>query len=91
LIDMADSTLPAKERQWYARLDYAIGKCRELERERLRLMPDVPALKIYDALEKHAGAVATSTRLAIMADLGCKCDRKDDERVFEEAWAEGGC
>jgi hypothetical protein len=56
-------------------LDIDFDKCRELERERLRAMSDVPALKIYDVLEKH---VCPSELLATMEDLGRKCDREGD-------------
>jgi hypothetical protein len=50
--------------------------CRELERERLRVMPDVPALKVYDALRKSN--ITFSDLFAVMEELGCKCDREDD-------------
>jgi hypothetical protein len=66
--------------------DYDFDKCRELERERLRSMPDVPALKIYDALLKYD--ICTSDRFAIMADLGCKCDQEGDGLFLRIAWVD---
>ena len=67
--------------------DIDFNKCRELERERLRSMSDVPALKIYDVLETH---VCPSDLLAIMEDLGCKCDHEGDGYFVRTAEADDG-
>jgi len=60
--------------------DYDFDKRRELERERLRAMPDVPALKVYDALVKQG--VDCSDRFEIMRELGRDCDGGEDEGQF---------
>lgn len=60
--------------------DYDFDKCRELQRERLRTMPDVPALKVYDALVKHD--VNCSDCFDIMRELGRDCDGGEDEGQF---------
>jgi hypothetical protein len=53
---------------------------RAVERARLRDVPDIPAVKIYDALNNSRIADIT-TVLAIMRALGCPCDDDgDDER-----------
>jgi hypothetical protein len=41
-------------------------------------MPDVPAVKIYDALQKSRIA-DPSTIIAIMRARGCRCDDDEDE------------
>ena len=55
---------------------------RVLERSRLRGAPNVPAVKIYDALEKRLSDITTDTMHAIMRELGCPCDEGDGERCL---------
>jgi hypothetical protein len=60
-------------------LDYDFRWMRALERARLRDMPDLSAVKIYDALEKRLSDIAIVYE--VMKELGCKCDDdEDDER-----------
>ena len=60
--------------------DYDFAWMCALERARCERMPDVPAVKIYDALQKSRIA-DPSTIIAIMRALGCPCDDdEDDER-----------
>jgi hypothetical protein len=67
------------------------ARCRELERGRLRTMPDVPALAVYDALMKFIVA-DISTVFWIMKELGRKCDREGDGECImdKRAWLEEG-
>jgi hypothetical protein len=49
---------------------------RALERARLQDVPDIPAVKVYDAIDKNVAD--TLTLLRIMRALGCPCDDDDD-------------
>jgi hypothetical protein len=57
--------------------DYDFGWMRALERARLQGVPDVPAVKIYDALIKRVEADITLV-FDVMRLLGCPCDDDDD-------------
>jgi hypothetical protein len=53
---------------------------RALERARLEGVPDIPAVKVYDALIESRLSDIT-TVFAIMRALGCPCEyHEDDER-----------
>ena len=73
---MDDNTTCNKEGVW----GYDFALCRKLERARLRTMPDVPVLKVYDVMEGKG--VYPSLLLEIMEALGCKCDREGDGLIL---------
>jgi hypothetical protein len=57
-------------------LDYDFGWMRALERARLQGVPDVSAVKIYNALNKRVSDI--TLLYDVMRDLGCKCDDDED-------------
>lgn len=61
--------------EFFCTLDHVFDRCREVERDRMRTKPDVPALKVYDVLQ---GKLTTSELFEVMAQLGARCDSDDD-------------
>ena len=61
--------------EFFCSSDHVFDRCREVERERLRTKPDVPALRVYDVLQEK---LDTSALFEVMAQLGAKCDSDDD-------------
>jgi hypothetical protein len=58
-------------------LDYDFGWMRALERARLRAMPAVSPVRVYDAMMKSRMS-DISTMFAILEAIGCKCDDDED-------------
>jgi hypothetical protein len=61
--------------EFFCDLGHGFDRCHEVERGRARTKPDVPAWKVYDALQ---GKLTPWDLYEVMAQLGAKCDSDND-------------
>jgi hypothetical protein len=66
---------------------YDFERANELERERVRVFPAVPAEKLYDALRKHLWGDCVHV---ILRELGIDCELAEDEMPLIEREIEIG-